>query len=115
MVVIARALRAGTVALVLAGVLGCDDERRPPRRPGQHWSHPVGNPPQQRPERPRERHFKSGHDRSPPPAATKRDPRARDAEPTARSEGELDTAAPVDAGAKQDAGVPAAADETFVP
>ncbi len=104
MLVITRAsLRAGTMALALATALGCDDERRPPKRPGQHWSHPVGNHPQHTPQRqgPHERHFKKGHDRSTPPIV--------------RSEGEIESAAPLDAGAKPNALAPDAGDEVFLP
>lgn len=96
MLLIARtSLRAGAIAVILAAALGCNDERRPPKRPGQHWSHPVGNHP------PHERHFKKGHDRRTPPSV--------------RSEGEIDSAAPPDAGAKPNALAPDAGAEVFAP
>jgi hypothetical protein len=118
MLVIARAsLRAVTIAIVLAVAIGCDDARQPAKRPGQHWSHPVGNRPQPKSQResPHQRHFKKRHDRSTPPNPGRREPRAPDADATVRSEGELDTAAPPDAGAKQETHAPDAAVEVFVP
>jgi hypothetical protein len=118
MLVIARpSLRAWTIAIVVATAVGCDDERQPPKRPGQHWTHPVGKQRQPKPQRqgPHQRHPTKGHDTSAPPSAGRREPPASDAAPTVRNEGELDTAAPVDAGARPDALAPDAAVEVFVP